>query len=439
MPDTAENQFIQSLIYKVNQFNKNNNLEEASHPLKVLVQFRGSYFYDAAITISDRIIAVIEFKPNLKSNMSVIQKIAGFAIEDRINYVVLSDGREFYVFDTFTSNTTLLDFERFIELICDFQKTDRERLLNAIYFLDEKFKDRIFLNCFDGSCSDLLAEDLFFDEEKQFFKFKNEDSLLGFEKRVLDILVPPLAINKVYRYTTMESAFKIIESGKFRLNGIVCMNDKSELNATDRFVGKSTSVGVERVKEYNGIFISCFSTLKDNLNLWRLYGDDAKGVCLEFTIRTGESFPAHLIRDVQYLGENCVAEKIEKLNNIFIDFQNNFKRPLRMKIMEVLPYFFKDSDYESENEVRVLSKSDAPGKHWFVSEPNIILTPFIEIELNSAEPLLKLTEIMLGPKASEKTINRDQFEHFLAKNKTSSGDCAFEGLSVTLSRINNYR
>jgi len=71
-----------------------------------------------------------------------------------------------------------------------------------------------------------------------------------------------------------------LKSGAQRMFGIVAMNDKTEGNYVDEYIGfKRTR---DRKNDYINRFIlsCCDISLEDDLTMFCMYGDDARGVCI---------------------------------------------------------------------------------------------------------------------------------------------------------------
>ncbi|MDE6505372.1 MAG: DUF2971 domain-containing protein [Clostridia bacterium] len=122
--------------------------------------------------------------------------------------------------------------------------------------------------------------------------------------------------------------------------------------------------------KYNEIFYAlCFSENADDLNQWRLYADDCKGVCLGFDRKAISSFCSNKnylnLINVEYYDDIRVKareiaikylEKLKKLsdnknyvelNNLIFTFMSDMEKEFAK---------YKLSAYKSENEVRLIYK-----------------------------------------------------------------------------------
>lgn len=245
---------------------------------------------------------------------------------------------------------------------------------------------------------------------------------------------------KLYRYTSQDSIFQTILSEKHRMNGLAGMNDIEEINYTDTYLydGRFTPASS---KNYNNKFIlsCCNEKSYDDLTMYRLYADDAKGVCVEYTINNQAS-NNYYIKAVEYAnkdGKNPTLEllkraieNIEKTTGRFFDFfgDSGWK------------YFFKPYEYQIENEVRILfdnSNHDSPiiKRGWIVTTNNKIVNPFIEFSLDAKKnPPIIINSITLGPKHPEMKINLKQYKDYCYDHALKIGK-----IDIKESKIKNYR
>jgi len=165
----------------------------------------------------------------------------------------------------------------------------------------------------------------------------------------------------LYKYMSLDTYMKILSTNKIRLNSLVSMNDTSEgffigdtfCRAYDDIRGNSNYMDVNErsqgmrnkfIVENKNILIGCFSELFDNALMWRLYGDEGRGVCLGLKIDKSQ------LRPIAYLSDK--GSNLTKLsgrlkqNGIhieLIDSQND-------------KYYFKSKQFEYEKEWRFIKK-----------------------------------------------------------------------------------
>ena len=86
--------------------------------------------------------------------------------------------------------------------------------------------------------------------------------------------------------------------------------------------------------------------------MWRLYGDNARGVCMVFERINKDCDELYKI---SYIAEKSDGlEKIEKLQDALKDNSIRF----RMNLLKKYQHFLKLSDYSSESECRLMVNSE---------------------------------------------------------------------------------
>lgn len=232
-----------------------------------------------------------------------------------------------------------------------------------------------------------------------------------------------------YQYTTLESLFQILYNGTQRLGGIAGMNDRSEANFFENLFEKKISYEELRNKTF---LMSC-STQKDNLTMWRMYGDEAKGACIEYEIANDYNESEFVIHPVCYIDkENPVKE--------IIMLQQAIKQDLNLKKFDVWKHFFKPIEFKDEHEIRILfiggEGANEVNGGWTLNSTKII-NPYVEFNLfdeskNSVKFPLKIKSILLGPNCYEADTNIRQLKDLIEqKYKTK--------LPIDKSSIDIYR
>ena len=174
------------------------------------------------------------------------------------------------------------------------------------------------------------------------------------------------------------------------------MNDPSEGNVLLKLLKnavKSNAVNIllsdENVEEnklvevpFSKVFIGSFSTAKNKLPMWTLYGDDSKGCCLVFDDyffdkkneliesksnvddKSVSSQELILYRvkylDIENLDESDsivgrikkIAATLDVLENLITKYES--VKVWVMALLDEIRFLFKDSDYDYENEVRII-------------------------------------------------------------------------------------
>lgn len=251
-------------------------------------------------------------------------------------------------------------------------------------------------------------DDIAFDRMNNCYYLRNEVS-----EGLLKPFIPDISKEQfVGKYTTMSTLFEIMKSGKIRLNSIISMNDKTEtsfLSELTRNYDEPTETAELVTIRANATHIISFSTRTDNLDMWRWYGDDGKGVCLVFErdvkkdeeLKTVSYVNAKLQRNI-----DRVSKYLDELKKEDVDF--------RFHQFEDYRHFIKPKEFKPESECRMIVLT---GRHdgWFIHSENCIMTPFVEAKLVNAVNCekdgvfpYKLSKVILGPKFREELINKTQ-------------------------------
>lgn len=206
---------------------------------------------------------------------------------------------------------------------------------------------------------------------------------------------------KIHKYTSLRTAFEMINQCSFRMNGIAGMNDNSEGYYWDEAVTGKKQEPKDTINDY---FISSFSTEYDNLTLWRLYGDDGKGVCLTFKVIKGSEISGMTLGAIKYMPKDDsnfeFFRTLDKTNFVYQD-------------IEQWKCFFKSQEYKEEKEYRLMLKKNENDLNvkesgYYITNSNSIINPYVTLNMNSGEFPLELKTITFGPKFPEQKVNQLQ-------------------------------
>lgn len=158
----------------------------------------------------------------------------------------------------------------------------------------------------------------------------------------------------VCRYTSLNSLFLTMKGGNHVMCSITCMNDKGETSYADKFVGYGAfSNSSKSIKENNDCFIMscCNKDMIDNLTMWRLYGNDGKGVCMEYDLDSSKiDNKEFFYAPVSYgraMNEHPELDYIKKIRQ--------WKKRgwcFELKRWYIWKHFFKSYLFKEEKEVR---------------------------------------------------------------------------------------
>ena len=331
---------------------------------------------------------------------------------------IFTSGSSFYFYDYIKRDFEKKNYDKVIEKLLYPQK---EKHKKAIYdYLNTNFQ-----------LSSFKEDDIHFDGNKYTLNPKLENDLIN---KIFDW---ENIIGSVYHYTTLDTAFEILKNSTIRLFGIAGMNDTSEINYVEEILYPNI---IPDIKTNKTFILSCSIGKNDDLTLWRLYGDDAKGACLrlkskfksksKFQIKSGNMEGFFTLRKVKYIDQ--YSHEIQQLKDLVSYVKKNTGYILVFNTLHEWCHFIKPKNYEVESEVRLLYQSNdlpEPSK-WLITNKTNIINPYVEFDLDKNFPL-GLVSITLGPKCQERETNVFQLEE-LAKSKSSS-------VYIDESEIKNYR
>lgn len=234
------------------------------------------------------------------------------------------------------------------------------------------------------------------------------------------------------------------DCGKMSIMNIAYMNDPNEGKILQKYLGipmrqmKSGRGAPERKDAaYPYVFMKCFTSLVDDLPMWEMYGDHAKGCCLIldkacFSTTAGRH-PIPLYR-ICYIKKHGSSVNINKEDNPYVRDMDQLRRLLKVikqdmrtaetddiltlqlkKSLEDIAYLFKNADYRHEQEVRILYRFNGPDDA-FRHTPGEYPLLYVQPEFTAA-----IKEIIMGPKAENLATRmpylREQIEKMCLKTK----------------------
>lgn len=254
--------------------------------------------------------------------------------------------------------------------------------------------------------------------------------------------LPVLRDASICRYSSLDSVFSMLKYKTMRLNGLPGMNDRDEgLFAWRLITGEKISENKEikrREGLLNNAFIVSFSRKAkiDDLTQWRLYGDDAKGVCCVYSIQKEMVKDRFFIHPISYIKKDSNKQYIlDELLRLFKE-ESHHRSDLDFPDFSPAIFFYKPCDFESEDEIRFLVdnkkgayKTTDYKREWVLTKSNNIPNPYIDIPLD--EVPLKLERIILGSAMKDVDTIQAQLETMLSQQGIQA--------TVELSKIISYR
>ena len=245
----------------------------------------------------------------------------------------------------------------------------------------------------------------------------------------------------VCRYTTLNSLFLTMRDRNHVMCSITCMNDKGETTYADKYVSYGAFANtLENVNENNNCFVlSCCNKMLEDLAMWRLYGNDGKGVRLEYVvdllkINNTEFFFA----PVSY-GETAIGHpELDLIRNIRHWGKNGWH--FKLKRWYIWKHFFKSCWFKEEKEVRLLFVWTGENKEdveWIMDSTNSIVSRICKFSFYDKRFPLTLTKVIIGPKCPNQASNVDQFNYMNRQQKTMKHSPLKP--AVEASKIEDYR
>jgi hypothetical protein len=408
-------------------------------------------------------LAVIEVKGNLenKNTLARAKDIVRSTISiSNSRFGVVTDNNVFYLYDRNNKNQVFIEtsFNHIIDILISpsdikIETKDRELVLSLILEAAEKHlpDNKEFLKFINEKS--FLSKVKFDNNSNSFFFIEDEGGISSFENKFFIKMLGEFKDKKICRYTSLNTIYDMLNYISFRMSGIVGMNDKTEVNYVETYLN-----GIEKplIKEHyntiialNNRYITSCSKIarKDDLTLWRLYSDDAKGVCLTFDIKY-ENLNNHvLLQKVKYANKNGQHKELNFLKQIKLDVENKTGFPFDFRKLGYWKHFFKPYDYSIEEEVRLLIiDNDSLPKiksDWVMTYTHSIINPIMDFRLNSKLFPIQLREITLGPKCPEQETNYVQLQEMIRRKKREISDKKYDSnlntLKVKLSEIRHYR
>lgn len=321
-------------------------------------------------------------------------------------------------------------------------------LIDSYFTFPDKMRDQIDIICKEANDIlglDVTSENVEYDLRtgKYFFiDWSEKDGVENcFWRNYFEVENQGTKEVALAKYTSFNTLIKTLQSGKIRMNSIIGMNDRSELNFIYQFLNDTGYISefnrntFEPYFEANNRFITSFSENIDDLNMWRLYGNNLEGVCMVFKYLSNNQVP--FLYRICYVDDNTEtpANKVKK----FLDILKKSQIDFSFNSLKQWQNFFKSKSYSYENEHRLLLNENKPDG-WMFSPESGILTPYIEKPLKQSlysqvdddHFPLYLSEVILGSKMKGKEENVYQLYRMCE-------DLKLPYFSVSISKEKTYR
>lgn len=425
--------------------------------------------FDIVIYKNVHPLAVIEVKTTLQNKdffARATDTLRSALSITNARFGIATDNETFYFYDRNEKELDFfqLSFDEIIKRLINpekvkIQKKDREDVLNIIIeAANEHLQDNSEFLTFIKSKSFLSR--IQFDQNSNTYFFSDDDGgITSFENQFFNKMFGDFKDAQICRYTGLKTIFDMLSYLSFRMSGLVGMNDKSEVNYVENYLNRDNgTISIERplIKEHhntiiaiNNRYITSCSKIerKDDLTLWRLYSDDAKGVCLVFDVKKSNLNKHVLLQKVKYADEHGNHKELDFLKQIKVEVERLTGFKFEFRKLGYWKHFFKAHDYAIEEEVRLLiidnETLDKLKTDWVMTYTHSIINPVIDFRLNSKSFPIHLRTILLGPKCPEQETNYVQIEEMIRRKKKEikdkGHDSNLNNLKVELSAIKHYR
>ena len=239
--------------------------------------------------------------------------------------------------------------------------------------------------------------------------------------RISNILVEKEIMQDIAYYTSLETLRYMLperakeNAGKLSVMHVAYMNDPNEGKVLWNYLDKQKhDLQKTQRKEvsYPYVFLKCFTSLIDDLPMWEMYGDGAKGCCVVFDNEMYEHERSSLcFYRICYLKKNgnkyeldlqdnpnisqgeLLEELLLQLEGISKKLAGNMSALTCFRnLTERIAFLFKNADYKHEQEIRIMfqySEVSDSFKHVEKEYPMLYISP---------NEYFQIKEIILGPK-----------------------------------------
>lgn len=335
----------------------------------------------------------------------------------KVRYSVVTDGEEFWIWSQDNKEFIKTDFDNVLEAIKSGLPvlgeipTDNQ-INNAIIEVATKVKLK------QGNAIKYFLEK---PRTRSLFRTDNKTGKIEFstpsaEDAFFSHLLNGKIPTKLCRFTTRHNLFLLLKDGKQNMCSIVCMNDKSEETYADKKVGGLNSWEKLHLENNNCFILSMLPQEKsDDLTMWRLYGDDAKGVCINYEIKEkqrGRKLKGDFyISSISYGESVKIHRELDFLCGVGLINLNHWQ--FQFNRWYIWRHFFKSFRFKDEKEVRLLYLSDGKKKEekqWIENSESGIVSKMLLFPMKPTNTFpLTLTNVIVGPKAPEPKKIAEQF------------------------------
>ena len=374
---------------------------------------------DIAISKGDKRLAIIEVKPRFyqgESRVDAENQVTELAYSEGFRYAIIAVDEEILLLkDCFLNKNN--KFKKFsLEAICHIFEIIR----NPDLVPGKEYRDAVFKKLVEMTTNAKDKVIAFKDRNRAATMMRDEESFFfereDVEDELFECFLKKFEGDKVCRYTSLASLYRTIDEGTQSMCCIVGMNDRSECTYADNYIKDLNVASIPSVKtlyeagvENRFYILSCMNEQKyDDLTMWRLYGDNTKGVNVLYDVdKNGlTDFKLYNIDYAEQPGKqgHYALNIIGALMGLKVD-----GRTFKLRRWNEWKHFFKPYEYKDEMEIRLLyNKMNKPASKWILTSDYQIVCPLMIFSVKKF-PLL-IDKIMLGPNCPDIKVNQLQLE-----------------------------
>lgn len=456
---TIENEFYKRIETYLNKHDLNTKYQLIAEPdlrLYVPIHVRSLTRPDFLITKGGYAYMIIEVFNRKKQTFKDDQALLEYKNDVNntgADYFIITDLNSVMIYDQKNGNYSENEFESIYQLFDELNQIEIDLLKLAVAeqirkIVQESDFDEETLPWLGPTVKQVinnvnLINEISYNKEGRFFHFSSSENagLDDFEHKFFRSLLDPVTEGTVCRYTGLDTAFHTILNKSYRIGSHLSMNDRGEMDYVDKYIGTFykplNQLSLSEIQKMNKSYISSCTedSNQDDLTMYRLYGEDSKGICLCFSV-SNSHHSNMLISRISYGRNRYSHPELDLIKTIVSSISSVVLSRFRFLYLDIWKHFFKSSDYALEKEVRLLYiENNLPRPRdigWVITNPDRILSKYVLFDLDEVDFPLKLNKIILGPNLPEVQLNARQFEVLLAERGLSH-------IKVEHSEIESYR
>lgn len=383
--------------------------EDFSYQLEVAFNFAFGriYYADSVVSKGGSPYIIIEHKKEKKRSEEVLSRMSVYQDYLRIKWgiVFFEESGQIelrYVDDSYHAYETLEELTAAI-LSKESPLDSEEYLSEIVKIIKKHLKSLHEQDSVDKFMSRLTKEYI-----------KSDSAEVSFtpdvEKAFFEALLGKVPNTSIARYTSKNTLYQIMDAGTYGMCSLNCMNDSSELDYADKYVQTVRNTLENTIKECNDIFITstCEKRMSDNLLMWRLYAQNAEGVCLNMEIKEDVKDSNFYLYPISYGKSDTKHPELDVIRSMMAWSISGPK--FVFKNWKIWKHFFKSHHFKYEKEIRLLYYNNPICTYatlkWIHDSYTGIASPILIF--NASDFPLELKNVVMGPRDMQSFTNTIQ-------------------------------